>query len=118
MNRLIGVFLVALYASLVATNPVFARISYDAGANPVTFLFIRFLIASPVMFMIMMTGRLWVFRLPMVYIATRILMMGPNGIYYSMILSNLSICTVGLIMFLSGKWQKKIIKQKKAYVRA
>ena len=53
MDRLIGVFLVTLYAVLVATNPIFARISYDAGANPVTFLFIRFLIASPVMFMIM-----------------------------------------------------------------
>jgi drug/metabolite transporter (DMT)-like permease len=53
MDRLIGVFLVALYAILIATNPIFARISYDAGANPVTFLFIRFLIASPVMFMIM-----------------------------------------------------------------
>jgi drug/metabolite transporter (DMT)-like permease len=53
MDRLIGVFLVALYAVLVATNPIFASISYDAGANPVTFLFIRFLIASPVMFLIM-----------------------------------------------------------------
>ena len=53
MDRLIGVFLVTLYAVLVATNPIFARISYDAGANPATFLFIRFLIASPVMFMIM-----------------------------------------------------------------
>lgn len=53
MTRLIGVFLVTLYAILIGTNPIFARISYDAGASPVTFLFIRFLIASPVMFIIM-----------------------------------------------------------------
>jgi drug/metabolite transporter (DMT)-like permease len=54
MDRLIGVFLVTLSAVLFGTNPIFARVSYDAGANPVTYLFIRFFIASPVMIMIMM----------------------------------------------------------------
>ena len=54
MDRLIGVFLVTLSAVLFGTNPIFARVSYDAGANPGTYLFIRFLIASPVMIMIMM----------------------------------------------------------------
>jgi drug/metabolite transporter (DMT)-like permease len=54
MDRLIGVFLVTLSAILFSTNPIFARMSYDAGANPETYLFIRFLIASPVMFLIMM----------------------------------------------------------------
>ena len=53
MDRLIGVLLVALSAALFAANPIFARVSYDAGANPVTFLFIRFLIASPATFLIM-----------------------------------------------------------------
>jgi drug/metabolite transporter (DMT)-like permease len=53
MDRLIGVFLVALSAACFGTNAIFARIGYDAGANPATFLFIRFLIASPVMFLIM-----------------------------------------------------------------
>ena len=53
MDRLIGVFLVALSAACFGTNAIFARIGYDAGANPVTFLFIRFLIASPVMILIM-----------------------------------------------------------------
>jgi drug/metabolite transporter (DMT)-like permease len=53
MERLIGVFLVALSAACFGTNAIFARICYDAGANPATFLFIRFLIASPVMFLIM-----------------------------------------------------------------
>lgn len=53
MDRLIGVFLVALSAACFGTNAIFARISYDSGANPATFLFIRFLIASPVMLLIM-----------------------------------------------------------------
>ena len=53
MDRLIGVFLVALSAVCFGTNAIFARIGYDAGANPATFLFIRFLIASPVMLLIM-----------------------------------------------------------------
>jgi drug/metabolite transporter (DMT)-like permease len=52
MDRLIGVFLVALSAACFGTNAVFARIGYDAGANPCTFLFIRFVIASLVMFLI------------------------------------------------------------------
>jgi drug/metabolite transporter (DMT)-like permease len=53
MDRLIGVFLVALSAACFGTNAIFARIAYDAGANPATFLFIRFLIASPIMLLIM-----------------------------------------------------------------
>jgi drug/metabolite transporter (DMT)-like permease len=53
MDRLIGVFLVALSAACFGTNAIFARIGYDAGANPATFLFCRFLIASPVMILIM-----------------------------------------------------------------
>ena len=56
MDRLIGVFLVALSAACFGTNAIFARISYDAGANPVTFLFFRYLIASPVM-LLFLTAR-------------------------------------------------------------
>ena len=54
MERLIGVFLVALSAACFGTNAIFARTCYDAGANPITFLFIRFLIASPIMILIML----------------------------------------------------------------
>lgn len=53
MDRLIGVFLVALSAACFGTNAIFARIGYAAGTNPATFLFVRFLIASPVMLLIM-----------------------------------------------------------------
>ena len=53
MDRFIGVFLVALSAACFGTNAIFARMAYDAGANASTFLFIRFVIASLVMFLIL-----------------------------------------------------------------
>ncbi len=46
--------MVALSAACFGTNAIFARMAYDTGTNPGTFLFIRFLIASPVMLIIMM----------------------------------------------------------------
>jgi drug/metabolite transporter (DMT)-like permease len=54
MDRLIGVLLVSLSAACFGTNAIFAHLAYDAGTNSVTFLFIRFLIASPFMVLIMM----------------------------------------------------------------
>jgi drug/metabolite transporter (DMT)-like permease len=54
MDRLIGVFLVAFSAACFGINPIFARVGYDAGVNPVTFLFIRFTIASGFMLLIML----------------------------------------------------------------
>ncbi len=53
MDRLIGIFLIVVSAASFATSPIFARIAYDAGANPNTFLFIRFVIASTVLTLIM-----------------------------------------------------------------
>jgi drug/metabolite transporter (DMT)-like permease len=53
MDRLIGIFLIVIAAASFATSPIFARIAYDAGANPNTFLFIRFVIASTVLALIM-----------------------------------------------------------------
>jgi len=53
MDRLIGIFLIVVAAASFATSPIFARIAYDAGANPNTFLFIRFAIAATVITLIM-----------------------------------------------------------------
>jgi drug/metabolite transporter (DMT)-like permease len=50
---LIGIFLIVVAAASFATSPIFARIAYDAGANPNTFLFIRFAIAATVLTLIM-----------------------------------------------------------------
>ena len=76
MDRLIGVFLVILFAALVATNAIFARMSYDAGANPITFLFMRFLIASPVMYLFM-KGR--GFSIPRGKLLNSLIMIGGLG---------------------------------------
>jgi len=53
MVQLVGVFMVAISAACFGTNAIFARIAYDAGANPITFLFIRFSIASIIIVLIM-----------------------------------------------------------------
>jgi drug/metabolite transporter (DMT)-like permease len=46
LDRLIGVLLVALSALCFGMNPIFARLAYADGANPETYLFIRYVIAS------------------------------------------------------------------------
>jgi len=53
MDRLIGIFLIVVAAASFATSPISARIAYDAGANPNTFLFIRFTIAATAITLIM-----------------------------------------------------------------
>lgn len=58
MVRLVGVFMVAISAACFGTNAIFARIAYDAGANPLTFLFIRFSIASIIILLIMFSRSL------------------------------------------------------------
>jgi drug/metabolite transporter (DMT)-like permease len=49
-----GLVLVTLSAICFGTNPIFARLSYEAGTDPTAYLFLRFLIASPAMFVIML----------------------------------------------------------------
>ncbi|MEN8244500.1 MAG: DMT family transporter [Thermodesulfobacteriota bacterium] len=60
MDRLIGIFLIVVAAASFATSPIFARIAYGAGANPNTFLFIRFAIAATVLtFVMVFKGLQW-----------------------------------------------------------
>lgn len=63
--------------------------------------------------MILMMGRLWGLRIPMVYMLSRSEGFGPNSIWNAMIISNLIICLIGLGIYSTGKWQRKVIKQKK-----
>ncbi len=60
--------------------------------------------------MIMMLGRLWFFRLPLIIFLGKITSWGPNTVWYSMITSNFLICVVGGIIYFSGKWHEKTIK--------
>lgn len=64
--------------------------------------------------MILMMGRLWGLRIPMVYMLSRLEGFGPSSIWVAMIVSNLITCLIGLFIYSTGKWQHKIIKQKKS----
>lgn len=67
--------------------------------------------------MVLMIGRLWGLRIPMVYVLSQFANYGPSSIWYAMVLSNMIICVVGFGMFLTGKWQVKVIKDKKGLVQ-
>lgn len=60
--------------------------------------------------MIMMMGRLWFFRLPLIILLGRFTDLGSNAVWYSMITSNFLICLVGTAIYFSGKWHTKTIK--------
>lgn len=65
-----------------------------------------------VMAMILTMGRLWALRIPMILLFKSYTNLAEKSIWYAMILSNVLICLIGLIMYLSGRWQKKIIRGK------
>lgn len=64
--------------------------------------------------MVIMMGRLWGLRIPMVYVLSKLDGFGPSSIWYAMIVSNLIICLVGLGIYSTGKWQTKVIKNRKS----
>ena len=66
--------------------------------------------------MVLMMGRLWALRIPMVYALSNLDGFGPSSIWYAMIVSNLIICMVGFGIYMTGRWQHKIIKQKKSVI--
>lgn len=58
---------------------------------------------------IMMIGRLWVLRIPMILVMKNFTNFGERSVWYAIILSNIVICTVGLIGYLQGFWKKKTV---------
>jgi len=46
MYHFVGVLFIVVYGIFGGASPIFARISYGSGADPITFLFLRFVIAS------------------------------------------------------------------------
>jgi drug/metabolite transporter (DMT)-like permease len=56
-NRRIGLILIIISATSFGVMPIFARLAYNAGAEPITVLFLRFTIAALVMNLIMVLGR-------------------------------------------------------------
>lgn len=62
--------------------------------------------------MILMMGRLWGLRIPMILLFKNFTDWGSNAIWYAMVLSNFLICIFAAGTYLTGKWQKKVIKNK------
>ena len=66
-----------------------------------------------VLSMMLMTSRLWVFRIPLVVILKNATYLGEKSIWFAMILSNVLICLISFGMYLTGMWQKKVIHDNK-----
>lgn len=66
-----------------------------------------------VMAMVVMASRLWLFRIPLVIILKSITELGEKSIWFAMILSNILICLVAFVIYLTGRWQKKVIQEDK-----
>jgi putative MATE family efflux protein len=62
--------------------------------------------------MILNMGRLWALRIPMILLLRYFELLDPKYIWYAMILSNFIIVTIGLFMYLSGKWKTPVIKKR------
>ncbi|MDP3388140.1 MAG: MATE family efflux transporter [Eubacteriales bacterium] len=65
------------------------------------------------MAMVVMASRLWLFRIPLVLILKNYTAFGEKSIWFAMIISNILICIVAFIIYLTGRWQKKVIQDNK-----
>lgn len=61
-------------------------------------------------------GRLWLLRIPMIYIFKNYTNLGTYSVWYAMILSNLIICLIGYGIYKTGIWERKIVKEPKVKV--
>jgi putative MATE family efflux protein len=59
--------------------------------------------------MILNSTRLWGLRLPLAYLFCIVLQFGPEGIWYSMFLSNLLTAIIGFIVLFQGKWMRTLV---------
>ncbi len=57
-NRRLGMILIITSAASFGVMPIFARLAYNAGADPITVLFLRFAIATVAMNLIMVVSRI------------------------------------------------------------
>ena len=58
--------------------------------------------------MVLNVARLWVLRVPLAYLLGYVLELGPNGIWYAMLVSNLITAAIGFLVVKRGKWQYTI----------
>ncbi len=65
-----------------------------------------------IMAMIIMMGRLWALRMPMILLFKTYTDWGSNSVWYAMVLSNAITCLIGYAIYLTGSWEKKVISKK------
>lgn len=68
--------------------------------------------------MIMMVGRLWALRIPLILFFKEFTSFGPTGVWYSMILSNFIISLVGLAIYHTRVWETKVISETKKEIKS
>lgn len=62
-----------------------------------------------VMSMMMTSGRLWVLRIPLVILFKYTTSFAEKSVWYAMVLSNFLISLFGLVLFLGGRWKKRVV---------
>ncbi len=55
--------------------------------------------------------RLWVLRVPLVYLLGFTMKLGPDGVWWAMLASNFGAATLSLGWFLTGNWKHRVIKE-------
>jgi Na+-driven multidrug efflux pump len=59
--------------------------------------------------LIITASRLWVIRLPIIWYAANYLDLGHQIIWWAMLVSNVIIVSIGLVIYKTGIWEKKVI---------
>jgi putative MATE family efflux protein len=62
--------------------------------------------------LVLNTTRLWGIRIPVAYYLALKKGMGPNGIFYAMVVSNVIISAAAYLWFKKGTWKQKVIRKK------
>lgn len=61
------------------------------------------------MAMLLTSGRLWAVRIPLVLLFKYYTSLAEKSVWYAMVLSNLAIGLFGLVLFLGGRWKKRVV---------
>jgi Na+-driven multidrug efflux pump len=56
--------------------------------------------------MAMEIGRLWLVRIPLILLFKNLTDIGPTGIWFSMVFSNLVVVVFGLYIYKKGSWSE------------
>ena len=55
-------------------------------------------------------SRLWLLRIPMIYIFGHFTSWGSDGIWYAMLISNVVVSLIGTVIIMKGKWLNSTIQ--------